>query len=149
LESAQRHYAFNDSGLVLLGCDFDPHRPYQFHLVKNSRRLFFIKKEAHLGAPFLSNCLAFGELERDAQPQPHGAPAVDALLGEAADQSSEVRVKKGNILGRINRQQFPGRLIHLDVEVTEKGKRAATAASDCRMSEAASPRKKQRATVKI
>jgi hypothetical protein len=81
------------------------------------------KRGEALGRPSsLVNCVPFCELEGNPQPQSHGAPAVDSFLAKTADQPSEVRVKKGNILGRINREQFPGRLIHFNVEVTKKGK---------------------------
>src|SRR5437667_9828945 len=82
-------------------------------------------------APFSPiNCSSGRELERDPQPQPYSAPAIDAFLGETADQSSEIRVR-ANIIDSINRQQFPRGLIHSDVEITEKCRRAASAAGVC------------------
>ena len=54
--------------------------------------LFFHKKRGALGRPFFVQLFGVLRLEGDLQPQPHGPPVVDALLGKATDQAAEVRV---------------------------------------------------------
>ena len=62
---------------------------------------FLIKKGAHV-TPLFIQLFGLPQLEGDPQPQPHGAPVIDALLSKAANQSSEVVIVRD--IGRVKRQ---------------------------------------------
>ena len=88
--------------------------------------LFFHKKRGALGRPFFCPMLGLLRLEGDPQPQPHGAPVVDALLREAADQAAEIGI--GRDIRRVEREQLSVGLIHPENETAKPCERAATAA---------------------
>ncbi len=70
--------------------------------------------------------LGVPRLEGDPQPQPYGAPVVDALLRKAADQAAEIGI--GRDIRRVERQQLSVGLIHPENETAKPCKRTAPTA---------------------
>ena len=89
---------------------------------------FAMKKGAKpTAAPFSDLvCLTFCELKRDPQLQPHGAPVVDALLLKAAEQAAEIGIESD--IRRVEREQRPSGLIHLENKTAKPCEAAAAAA---------------------
>jgi hypothetical protein len=74
---------------------------------------------------FDANVCAGDGLERNPEAQPHAPAIVHTLLGVAVEQPAELVIWR-HVLGRVNGQELSSGLIHTNVEVAEKRKRATT-----------------------